>query len=103
MKKEITNNSISLIFIFNVVLFLIAGLLVIYYIVQANIISASNYKISMLNQKLELLNEIHGSLAAQKSSMEDLARVLEFALSQNMVETENTTYLFESGNVALQR
>ena len=102
MKKEIVHNYIDPIFIFNVILFLIAGLLMIYYVVQANIIAASNYKISLLNQKRESLNEIRSSLAAQKSSMEDPARILTFALSQNMVEVKNATYLFESGNVALK-
>ena len=74
----------------------------IYYVVQANIIAASNYKISLLNQKLESLNEVRSSLAAQKSSMEDPARILEFALSQKMVEAKNVVYLFENGNVALR-
>ncbi len=74
----------------------------IYYVVQANIIAASNYKVSLLNQKLESLNEVRSSLAAQKSSIEDPARVLDFALSQNMVEAKNATYLFENGNVALR-
>ncbi len=102
MKKEITSNYISPIFIFNVILSLIAGLLIIYYVVQANIIAASNYKISLLNQKLESLNEVRSSLATQKSSMEDPVRVLDFALSQNMVEAKSVIYLFENGNVALR-
>ncbi len=84
------------------IVLLITGLLVIYYVIQANIIAAGSYKISMLNQKFGVLNEIRSSLAAQKSSMEDPARILDFALSQNMVEAKNTTYLFESGNVALK-
>jgi len=74
----------------------------IYYVVQANIIAASNYKISTLNQKLESLNEIRSSLAVQKSSMEDPVKVLNFALSQNMVEAKNAVYLFENGDVALR-
>ena len=102
MKKEIANNSISMVFIINTIILLIAGLLTIYYVVQANIVAASNYKISLLNQNLESLNEVRSSLAAQKSSMEDLAKVLDFALSQNMVEAKNAVYLFESGNVALR-
>ena len=102
MKKEATNNYISIIFIFNVTLSLIVGLLVIYYVVQANIIAASDYKISLLNQKLESLNEVRSSLDAHKSSMEDPARVLDFALSQNMVEAKNVVYLFENGDVALR-
>ncbi len=101
--KELNNNQISIVFLINTIMLLIAGLLVIYYVVQANIIAAGNYKVSMLSQKLESLNEIRSSLAAQKSSMEDPARVLGFALSQKMVEAKNATYLFESGNVAYEK
>jgi len=100
--KELNNNSTNMVFVINMIILLIAGLLMIYYVVQANIIAAGNYKTSMLNQKLESLNGIRSSLAAQKSSMEDPARVLNFALSQNMVEAKNATYLFESGYVALR-
>lgn len=102
MKKETVHNSISTVFVVNTIILLIVGLLMIYYVVQANIIAASNYKINTLNQKLESLNEVHSSLAAQKSSMEDPARVLNFALSQNMVEEKNAVYIFENGNVALR-
>lgn len=100
--KELNHNPISAVFIVNMIILLIAGLLMIYYVVQANVIAAGNYKISILNQKLESLNEIHSSLAAQKSSMEDPARVLDFALSQNMVEAKNAVYLFENPDVALR-
>ena len=100
--KELRHNSISTVFVVNTIILLIAGLLMIYYVVQANIIAASNYKISMLNQKLESLNEVSSLLAAQKSAMEDPAKILEFALSHNMVEAKNAVYLFENGNVALR-
>ena len=100
--KALHHNPVSTVFILNVILSLIVGLLVIYYVVQANIIAADNYKINLLNQKLDSLNETRSSLAAQKSSMEDPARILDFAVSQNMVEAKNTAYLFENGNVALR-
>ncbi len=102
MKKETANNYISMVFIINTILLLVVGLLVVYYVVQANIIAASNYKINLLGQKLESLNEIRSSLASQKSSKEDPVKVLDFALSQNMVEVKNAVYLFENGNVALR-
>lgn len=101
--KELNNNSISTVFIINIMMLLIIGLLVVYYVVQANIIAASSYKIILLNQTLESLNEVQGSLAIQKSLMEDPARVLDFALSQNMVEAKNATYLFENGDVAYEK
>ena len=99
--KELNHNQVSTVFVINTIILLIAGLLAVYYVVQANIIAANNYKVSRLNQKLESLNEIRSSLAAQKSAMEDPARVLDFAISQNMVEAKNAVYLFENGDVAL--
>ncbi len=100
--RELNHNSISTVFVINTIVLLIAGLLAVYYVVQANIIAAGNYKISMLNQKLESLNEVRSSFAAQKSSTEDPARILGFALSQNMVEAKNAVYLFENPDVALK-
>lgn len=82
---------------------MISGLLVVYYVVQSNIVAASNYKVSVLNQKFQSLNEVRSSLAAQKLAIEDPAQVLSFALSRNMVEAKNAAYLFENGNVAFQR
>ncbi len=101
--KELNHNSVSTVFLLNTIILLIAGLLTVYYVVQANIIAAGNYKVNLLNQKLESLNEVRGSLAAQKSLMEDPTRIVEYALSRNMVEVKNTAYLFENGKVALQR
>ena len=100
--KELHHNSVSTVFLLNTIILLIAGLLTIYYVVQANIVAAGNYKTNLLNQKLESLNEVRSSLAAQKSLMEDPARILDFALSQNMEEAKNAVYLFENGDVALK-
>jgi len=100
--KELNSNPVSSVFIINVIALLIVGLLVIYYVVQANIIAASNYKINLLGQKLEALNEVRSSLVGQKSSIEDPSKVLDFALSQNMVEAKNAIYIFENGDVALK-
>lgn len=100
--KSLSYNPISTVFIINTIILLIVGLLTVYYVIQANVIAAGNYRISLLNQTLESLNEVRSSLAVQKSSMEDPARVLGFALDRNMVEAKNVTYLFENGDVALR-
>ena len=99
--KELKHNPVSTVFVVNTIIMLIVGLLMVYYVVQANVIAAGNYKISLLNQQLESLNETRSSLAIQKSLMEDPAKVLSFALSQNMVEAKNVVYLFENPDVAL--
>ena len=99
----VTNRDlVGVVFLINITMLLIAGFLTVYYVVQANIIAAGSYKTTSLNQKLESLNEIRSVLSAQKSSMEDPARVLDFALSRNMVEAKNVSYLFENENVALR-
>lgn len=100
--KELYHSSVSTVFIFNVIISLVAGLLIIYYVVQANITAADNYKINLLNQKLDSLNEVRSSLAAQRSSMEDPARIFDFVVKQNMIEAKNAVYIFENGNVALR-
>ncbi len=99
--KEL-DNSIGSVFKINATILLIIGFLAVFYVVQANIIAASYYKISRINQTVDSLNEVRSSLASQKSSIEDPARVLDFALSRNMVEAKDAVYLFESGNVALK-
>jgi cell division protein FtsL len=100
--KELSYNSASPVFLINTIILLVAGLLMVYYVIQANMIAAGNYKIKLLNQKLESLNEVRSSLAAQESSIEDPAKVLDFALSHGMVEAKNAVYIFENGNVALR-
>ncbi|OGM98646.1 MAG: hypothetical protein A2915_02290 [Candidatus Yanofskybacteria bacterium RIFCSPLOWO2_01_FULL_41_34] len=100
--KELNHNSVSTVFLINTIVLLTVGLLAVYYVIQANIIAAGSYKIDVLNQKLQSLNETHSYLAAQELSMEDPTRVLNFALSKNMVEAKDAVYLFENGEVALR-
>ncbi len=100
--KKLKHNPISTIFIVNMIIMLVVGLLAIYYVIQANVIASSNYKISLLSQELESLNEVHSSLIAQKTAIEDPAKVLDFALSYNMVEAKNAVYFFENGDMALR-
>lgn len=100
-KIEVRQNP-STIFVFNVILLLMAGLLILYYVIQANVIAADSYKVNLLNEKLDSLNEIRSSLVAKKSAIQEPSRILDFALSQNMVEAKNPSYIFENGSVALK-
>jgi len=100
--KELNYNQVGTVFVLNVAIALMAGILIIYYVVQANIIAASSYKIIILNEKLDSLNESRASLASQKTAMEDPAKILNFAVSQNMIEVKNAVYIFENGSVALR-
>ena len=93
---------INPILVSNVILLGIFGLLLSFYIVQANMIAADKYKVKILNEKLTSLNEVRTSLAAQRSGTEDPSELTEFAQARGMVQAKNVTYIFENGNVALQ-
>ncbi len=77
--------------------------MVLYYILWANGLTAENYRIGMLRDQLNRLTETNGSLQAQKSLTEDPVAALQFAQDQHMVQASNISYVFESGNVALQK
>ena len=87
----------------NVILLGIAALALFFYIIQANMMATDKYKIKALGDKLTSLNEVLTSSAVQRSQWEDLSGLLEFARSKNMVEAKSVTYIFENGDVALQR
>jgi hypothetical protein len=94
---------INPILVSNVILLGVLGLLLSFYIIQANMIAADRYKVKILNEKLTSLNEARTSLSAQRSETEDPSELAEFARSRGMVQASNVAYIFENGNVALQR
>ena len=85
----------------NLILFGVLGLILSFYIIEANMIATDKYRIKVLDDKLTSLNEVRTSLAARRSAVEDPSGLMDFAKSHNMVEAKNTTYIFENGNVAL--
>ena len=98
-----TSNGINPILVFNVTLLGIAILTLSFYVIQANMVATNKYKVQILNEKLVSLNEVRTSLTAQRSETEDLSMLMKFAVSRNMVEAKNITYLFENGDVALKQ
>ena len=84
----------------NIVLFGMATMLMFYYVVMANSITAKNYKVQTLRDKLEVLTETNSSLISKKLALESSASLLEFARSSNLVKAGNIFYIFESKNVA---
>lgn len=87
----------------NVALAVLISLLLVYYVVTANSITAWNYKIQKINQNIVSLGETGSALAAQQSSLEDTGLLADFAKNNNMTEAQNIVYLFESKNVALRQ
>lgn len=84
----------------NITLFGVATLLLLYYIMIANLITAKNYKIQTLQDKLETLTEVNSLLISKKLVLESQAALLEFAKSSSLVKAENILYIFENKNVA---
>lgn len=105
--KQIKHNTATFrytdIAVLNVFLAAAAVFLLIYYVIISNVITASNYRIGLLNEELSNLTGINGILTAQKLSVEDSSTVRNFAESHYMVEARHIIHIFESGDVALQR
>lgn len=101
-QRASASNGINPILVSNVILIAVFGLLLSFYIIQANMIAADKYQVKFLNEKLTSLNEVRTSLAAQRSETEDPSELMEFARAKGMVEAKNITYIFENGNVALR-
>jgi len=89
--------------VLNVFLLAAVVFLMLYFVVVSNIITSSNYKIGLLNEKLSDLTEINGLLTAQKLSIENSSSILSFARDHNMVEAKYVTHIFESGEMAALR
>ena len=78
-------------------------LLLGFYVLHANMMAAAHYEIKQLNEQVTLLTDGNSALSAQRTQLEDPSLLAEFAVSHNMVEAKDTLYLFDGGNVALQR
>ena len=102
-KTNIQILSINPILISNVTLLAVLGLVLSFYIIEANMMAADKYSIKVLDEKLTALNEVRTSLSAKQSVIEDPSGLMDFAKSHNMVEAKNVSYMFENGNVALRQ
>lgn len=89
--------------VLNVFLLVAAIFLMMYFVVISNVITSSNYRIGLLNEKLFDLTEINGLLTAKKLSIESSSTILDFAQDQHMVEAGHVVHIFESKDVALQQ
>ena len=87
--------------VLNVFLLAAVIFMVIYFVVVSNVVTASNYKIGVLNQELSGLIESNGVLTAQKLSIEDSSTILNFAENYNMIEAKHVSHIFENSDVAL--
>jgi len=84
----------------NLTLIGVAFLLLFYYVMMANSVTAKNYKVQTLQDKLGTLTEANSLLIAKKLVLENSASLLEFARSASLVKAGNILYIFENKNFA---
>ena len=84
----------------NITMIGMAILLLFYYVMIANMVTAKSYKIQTLRDKIDVLSETNGALMSKKIAMESPTALLEFARAQSLVEAKNIVYIFENRNVA---
>ena len=89
-------------FLLNAIILALCAAAILYYVLWSNSLAAGNYRLSTLRKTLTQLTETNSSLLTRKSAMEDPSAAIEFARNHGMIEATNISYVFESGNVALQ-
>ena len=87
----------------NLFLIGIVALSLLFYILETNAITSSNFKISSLNDQMSGLNEIHSSLVVKQNTAQSTSEVINFVVSNNMVESKDVAYMYDDGSVALKR
>jgi len=90
----------STITVLNMTLVLIMGLLLLYYVMVSNSITAKYYVVRMLEDKVVSVVGISSILTSQKLQLEDMSFLQNIAEEKNMLKATNITYIFEGGNVA---
>lgn len=85
---------------FNLLFIGVAVALLFYYVLLANSIAGTNYRIQTLQDKVLTLTEANSALMSQKISKENPVALLEFAKANNFVEARNISYIYENKNVA---
>ena len=102
-KKSHNSNSIreqDIVLWVNITMIGMAILLLFYYVMMANTVTAKSYKIQTLRDKIDALAETNGVLMSKKIAMESPTALLDFAKSRSLVEAKNIVYIFENRNVA---
>lgn len=87
----------------NLILFGLAVLLLLYYVLVSGRIGSKSYQVRTLQEKIESLAETNSSLMSKKLSLDTPVLIMDFAQSHNLVQAKNISYIFEGKNVALQR
>src|SRR3989339_71789 len=73
------------------------------FVIQMNGITANNYRIKTLTDRISLLNETNSSLSVSRTVIDDVGIIMEFAKSNNMIKGDGSVALYGDAGVAMQR
>ena len=79
--------------------FVATGMLV-YYVVQANLLAADTYRLKTAQQQLVSLKGDRDQLTAGSAQLDDRTVLTNLAIAQGMVPAEHTVYLVQPDAVA---
>ena len=100
MSKTITITRESPILWLNLVSIGFCILTLFFYVVTANSIAETNYKIQTFQEKIMTLTEDNSGLMSEKISKENPVVLINFAKANHFVEAHNISYIYQSHNVA---
>ncbi len=80
-----------------------AVLLVVYYVVQANMIAADAWRLRDVQDQLRTSSGARDALIAQEAQLDDRTVLQALAQSQGMVPVGTVTYLIQPADVAAAR
>jgi hypothetical protein len=95
--------SFNIITIINIGLLAACVALVLYYVLSANGLAASNYRVSSIRDDLARATSQQTELILAASKLESIESVSAFATTHQMVIAKDISYFFENGSVALVR
>lgn len=84
----------------NLALAIVGLLLLLYYVMQVNVLAASAWQLKDARQRLATLREGRDALIAQAAQLDDRPVLEELARSSGLVPAENVVYLVQPSAVA---
>lgn len=87
----------------NIALVGVGALLLLVYVLQANAITANQYRIQHLDEEVSALSQLYMALDKERADLGETQLLTTFALEYGMVEAANVSYVFEGNAVAYRR
>jgi len=84
----------------NLILLAMCVFLIVFYIVQINLLVSREYRVEILNNKLAKLLDQQNNLQADKFISDGMPQVAQFAQKSGMIEANNAVYVFEESSFA---